>query len=251
LKPARSFGIEQELGAPRVPEGALAALCQDQDYPLPGQNRPLPPLHAMRRSGQRLVTRLAAESQFTNKAHFLKSWFNRPLMTGSVYPSGKALARTMARFVDPALAGPVIELGPGTGPVTEALIARGIAEERLVLVEFSKDFCRLLRKRFPRARVVEGDAYNLAATLSAFREPAAAVVSSLPLMTRPEAQRLDLLRAGFAMMPAGCPFIQFTYATVSPMSLKSRDFDFEVSPRVWLNLPPARVWVYRNGNKPA
>lgn len=216
-----------------------------------GQNRPLPPLHEMRRSGQRLVKRLAAETQFENEAHFLKSWFNRPLMTGAVYPSGKALARMMARFVDPALPGPVIELGPGTGPVTDALIARGVAEERLVLVEYSKDFCRLLRKRYPKARVVEGDAYNLKATLGTLKEPAAAVVSSLPLMTRPEAQRLDLLRAGFAMMPAGCPFVQFTYATVSPMPLKSRNFEVEVSPRVWLNLPPARVWVYRDGDKAA
>lgn len=203
----------------------------------------------MRRSGQRFVKRIAAEAQLEDEARFLKSWFDKPLVTGAVYPSGKALARMMARYVDPDVPGPVIELGPGTGPVTEALITRGIAEERLVLVEFNPDFCRLLRKRFPKARVIEGDAYNLGTTLAALGEPAAAVVSSLPLFTKPEMQRLALLREGFGMMHPGCPFIQFTYATVSPMPLKSRDFAAEVSPRVWLNLPPARVWVYRDSRE--
>lgn len=214
--------------------------------PLSGQNRPFTPLHEMRRSGQRFVKRIAAEAQLEDEARFLKSWFDKPLITGAVYPSGKALARMMARYVDPDEPGPVIELGPGTGPVTEALITRGIAEERLVLVEFNPDFCRLLRKRFPKALIIQGDAYALDATLGVLAEKASAIVSSLPLFTRPEAQRVELLRAGFSMMREGCPFIQFTYATVSPMPLKSRDFDAHVSPRVWLNLPPARVWVYRD-----
>jgi phosphatidylethanolamine/phosphatidyl-N-methylethanolamine N-methyltransferase len=200
----------------------------------------------MRRSGQRFVKRLAAEAQLGDEARFLKSWFDKPLITGAVSPSGKALARMMARYVEPDIPGPVIELGPGTGPVTEALIARGIAEERLVLVEFNPDFCRLLRKRFPLARVIEGDAYALDATLPEFSEPVAAVVSSLPLFTRPETQRLKLLSDSFTRMHRGCPFIQFTYATVSPMPLKMRTFEAHVSPRVWLNLPPARVWVYSN-----
>ncbi|RZK93002.1 MAG: phospholipid methyltransferase, partial [Methylobacterium sp.] len=102
-----------------------------------------------------------------DEARFLRSWFERPLVTGSVTPSGKMLARTMASYVDPRMAGPVIELGPGTGPVTEALIRRGIDQERLILVEYNPDFCRLLRTRFPRANVVQGDAYDIAATLGA------------------------------------------------------------------------------------
>lgn len=67
----------------------------------------------------------------------------------------------MASFVDLAVPGPVIEIGPGTGPVTEALIERGIDESRLILVEYSPEFCQLLRKRFPHATVIEGDAYAL------------------------------------------------------------------------------------------
>lgn len=199
-----------------------------------------------RRPARRIVKALALDHKFRDEARFLKSWFDRPLMTGAVYPSGKALARMMARYVDPAVPGPVVELGPGTGPVTEALIARGVAEERLILVEFNPDFCKLLKKRFPKARVIEGDAYGIRATLHDLKVPVSAVVSSLPLFTRPELQRLRLLHESFGMMSPNAPFIQFTYATVSPMPLKTHDFSADKSPRVWLNLPPARVWVYRD-----
>ncbi|HRJ70064.1 MAG TPA: rRNA adenine N-6-methyltransferase family protein [Beijerinckiaceae bacterium] len=181
-----------------------------------------------------------------DEAKFLKSWLNNPIKTGAVSPSGKALAAVMAEAVDPTLAGPVIELGPGTGPVTEALIDNGIAENRLVLVEYNAEFCALLRKRFPEARVVQGDAYALKDTLgNVLNEPAAAIVSSLPLVTKPDAECLKLVFQGFDLMLPGAPFVQFTYGPVSPVPVKGRGFKATVSKRVWLNLPPARVWTYR------
>ena len=107
---------------------------------------------------------------------FIRSWIEKPLSTGAVMPSSKALARTMANYVDPQSNGPVIELGPGTGPVTEALVQHGIDPRRLILVEFNPDFCRLLRTRYPTATVMQGDAYRLRSLLeSTVREPAAAV----------------------------------------------------------------------------
>jgi phosphatidylethanolamine/phosphatidyl-N-methylethanolamine N-methyltransferase len=179
-------------------------------------------------------------------ARFLRSWVERPLQIGAVHPSGRALARTMASYVDPARRGPVIEIGPGTGPVTAALLRRGVAPERLVLVEFSSEFCRLLRKRYPGARVIEADAYTIGAALEPLRlAPAIAVVSSLPLLTRPLERRLDLLRQCFALMVAGGPFIQFTYGTTAPIPPESEDYAATPSRRIWLNVPPARVWVYR------
>ena len=96
-----------------------------------------------------------------DEMRFIRSWLEKPLSTGAVTPSSKALARTMARYVDPQSTGPVIELGPGTGPVTEALVQHGIDPKRLVLVEFNPDFCHLLRSRYPAATVVQGDAYRL------------------------------------------------------------------------------------------
>src|SRR5476651_765422 len=153
-----------------------------------------------------------------DEMQFIRSWFEKPLSTGAVMPSSKALARTMARYVDPQSSGPVIELGPGTGPVTEALVQRGIDPKRLVLVEFDPDFCRLLRTRYPAATVVQGDAYRLKRLLSdTVREPAAAMVSGLPLVTKPLRTRLRLMSDALSFMAPGAPFVQFTYAMVPPI----------------------------------
>lgn len=189
--------------------------------------------------------------RLADEARFFKAWFENPSVTGAVSPSGRFLARMMARYVDPSIEGPIVELGPGTGPVTQALLAKGIAPERLILVEFDPAFCELLAKRFPRCRIVQGDAYNLSRTLAGvLDEPAAAVVSSLPLLNKPDAERLALLDEAFQLMrPEGC-FVQFTYGMVSPIPRRSKGratpfFVAEPSPAVLLNLPPARVWIYR------
>jgi phosphatidylethanolamine/phosphatidyl-N-methylethanolamine N-methyltransferase len=186
-----------------------------------------------------------------DEARFIKTWLEKPLLMGAVSPSGRKLARAMARFVDPAVPGPIIELGPGTGPVTEALVRDGINPARLVLVEYDPTFCKLLARRYPSARIIHGDAYNLRAALhSVIQQPIAAVVSSLPLLTKPEGQRLRLLTEAFAMMAPDGVFVQFTYGIASPMPQRIRStrvhgVAFECSQPVWLNLPPARVWAYR------
>src|SRR5476651_2656545 len=150
-----------------------------------------------------------------DEMQFIRSWFEKPLSTGAVMPSSKALARTMARYVDPQSSGPVIELGPGTGPVTEALVQHGVDPKRLILVEFNPASCRLLRTRYPGATVVQGDAYRLRRLLGAsVREPAAAVVSGLPLVTKPLRTRLRLISDAMSLLAPGAPFVQFTYAMV-------------------------------------
>ncbi len=181
-----------------------------------------------------------------DEVHFLRSWMEKPLATGAVTPSGKPLARAMASFVDPDLDGPVIELGPGTGAVTAALVEQGVDPDRLVLVEFNPTFCQLLRARYPGATVVQGDAYALRRLAgSVLRQPGAAVVSSLPLFTKPMKFRLRLVNDAFALLHPGAPFIQFTYAVVPPIPKTLEGARTECSERIWLNLPPARVWVYR------
>jgi phosphatidylethanolamine/phosphatidyl-N-methylethanolamine N-methyltransferase len=170
------------------------------------------------------------------------------LTVGAVAPSGKALARVMANYVDPAASGPIVELGPGTGPVTEALLERGIDPARLTLVEYDPQFCRLLSQKFPGVQVVQGDAYNLDQTLAGvLKEPAAAFVSGLPLFNKPLKMRLDLLDQAFGLMKPNAPFVQFTYHAISPIPRSHGHVRSEASGRVWRNFPPARVWVYRLG----
>jgi len=161
-------------------------------------------------------------------------------------PSGRLLARTMAHYVDPYAEGPVVELGPGTGAITKALIDRGVDQKRLVLVEYNPSFCALLRDRYPQAKVVQGDAYTLRDTLwNVLSAPATAVVSGLPLVTKPMMTRLKLIRDAFASLAPGAPFVQFTYAVVPPIPKSLPGVSTEASERIWMNLPPARVWVYR------
>jgi phosphatidylethanolamine/phosphatidyl-N-methylethanolamine N-methyltransferase len=205
------------------------------------------PARANRRSSSKPNTPI--EERLADEARFFRSWLDNPAVAGAVSPSGRFLARMMARYVDPHKAGPVVELGPGTGAITEALLERGIAPGRLFLVEFDPGFCKLLKRRFPGVRVIKGDAYHLSQRLRGrLRRPPAAIVSSLPLLLKPETQRLALLADAFdCMRPDGC-FVQFTYGRVSPVPLdkaSALDFHVEASPPVWLNLPPARVWIYR------
>ena len=187
-----------------------------------------------------------AARKFGDAAQFLKSWAGKPLQIGSVTPSSRVLSRAMAAQVDPAGSSPILEIGPGTGPITQALVEHGIDEARLVLVEYDPDFCALLRARFPRAKVIQGDAYALAKTLEGvLPTKAAAIVCGLPLLTKPEPVRIDLLAQAFMLTQPNAPFVQFTYGLISPIPLRKAFFTWKASPRIWLNVPPARVWAYR------
>ena len=167
---------------------------------------------------------------------------------GAVMPSGRVLARTMAQYVDIDADRPVIELGPGTGAITSALIAHGVDQKRLVLVEYNPGFCALLRDRYPQATVVQGDAYALRDSLwNVLSAPASAVVSGLPLVTKPMLPRQKLIRDAFVAMAPGSPFVQFTYSVAPPIPKSLPGVSTEASERIWMNLPPARVWVYRKG----
>jgi phosphatidylethanolamine/phosphatidyl-N-methylethanolamine N-methyltransferase len=197
---------------------------------------------------QSSVRALKKPLRLDDEVRFLRSWIEKPLHMGAVMPSGRILARTMAQYVDIDSDAPVIELGPGTGAITNALIAHGIDQKRLVLVEYNPGFCALLRDRYPQATVVQGDAYALRDSLwNVLSAPASAVVSGLPLVTKPMLTRLKLIRDAFVAMAPGSPFVQFTYSVAPPIPKSLPGVSTEASERIWMNLPPARVWVYRKG----
>nr|HEV8011589.1 rRNA adenine N-6-methyltransferase family protein [Bradyrhizobium sp.] len=195
---------------------------------------------------QSSVRALKKPLRLDDEVRFLRSWIEKPLHVGAVMPSGRVLARTMAQYVDIKSSGPVVELGPGTGAITSALIEHGVEQKRLVLVEYNPGFCALLRDRYPHAKVVQGDAYKLRDSLwDVLNIPASAVVSGLPLVTKPMLTRLRLIRDAFLALAPGAPFVQFTYSVVPPIPKSLPGVSTEASERIWMNLPPARVWVYR------
>ena len=195
---------------------------------------------------QSSVRALKKPLRLDDEVRFLRSWIEKPLHMGAVMPSSKLLARTMAQYVDVESTGPVVELGPGTGAITNALIEHGVDQKRLVLVEYNPGFCALLRDRYPHAKVVQGDAYKLRdSLLKVLDVPASAVVSGLPLVTKPMLTRLKLIRDAFTALAPGAPFVQFTYSVAPPIPKSLPGVSTEASERIWMNLPPARVWVYR------
>ena len=200
------------------------------------------------------------KSSLADSARFIRQWVENPRLIGAVSPSGPALAKAMASYVDLKKEGPIIELGPGTGPVTQALLARGIAPERLVLVEYEQGFCHLLAERYPGVQIVQGDAYSLKKTLqNKLSAQPITVVSSLPLLVRPERDRVELLHQAFELMGPDGLFIQFTSGlTKSPMPMHAQSitgaYVGKGSAPILLNIPPARVWRYRkagHGGRPA
>ncbi len=195
------------------------------------------------------------KSIFADNARFLRQMIEKPHIVGAVSPSGPALAKAMASYVDLSRPGPIIELGPGTGPVTKALLARGVPMERLILVEYETKFCHLLAERYPSIKLIQGDAYSLKQTLEGHLDgQVASVVSSLPLLIRPERDRIELLRQAFDLMGPEGLYIQFTYGlTISPMPIHAHGvggaYVGKGSAPILLNFPPARVWRYRSAGR--
>jgi phosphatidylethanolamine/phosphatidyl-N-methylethanolamine N-methyltransferase len=181
-------------------------------------------------------------------AHFFRSLITAPRLTGAIAPSSRPLASAMARAAGRLPDGLVVELGPGTGPVTRALLEHGLDPRRLVLVEYDPGFCRALERRFEPATVIQGDAYDLRHTLARFAEKRiAAVVSSLPLLNQPPLRREKLIADAFDLMGPDGVFVQFTYGLVSPIPREAcvGRYAAHAGAPIWLNLPPARVWTYR------
>jgi phosphatidylethanolamine/phosphatidyl-N-methylethanolamine N-methyltransferase len=190
-------------------------------------------------------------AQPAGTALFLKRWLRRPLAVGAVVPSGRLLGEAMARATLAAIAGRdghVIELGAGTGHVTKALLAAGIAAERLVLVERDPELASFLRRHFTGSRILEGDAARLTRLLAAHGiERIAAVVSSLPLLSLPAEVVNGIVNGVFETLPRGAALIQFTYGPSPPVPRALRErlhLQASSGRRIWRNVPPAVVWTF-------
>jgi len=196
--------------------------------------------------GQLERSSLLREPHASDEFVFLRAWMRAPLVTAAMLPSGAALSRAMAAGIDPAFPGAVVELGPGTGAVTAALVARGVSPERLVLIEFLPEFCEVLRRRYPAARVIAGDAFSAPDIVRRLNVgPLAGVVSCLPLYGKKPERRERLLHELLQLGPPGMPFVQATNFARSPIPFDPKVVCAAPSSRIWFNMLPALVWTYR------
>ncbi len=176
---------------------------------------------------------------------FFRNLRRRPRNTGAILPSGPILAKTMAKAIDPTIDGPILELGPGTGVFTKALIERGIAPERLILIEFNADFVRFLKKRFPNVTVIHASAFDLPKLWKERNLPAiAGIVSGLPLLNFPKELGRQLIADSLELLQPNGQYVQFTYSQRPSVPAPSGAV-VNLLKRVWLNMPPASVWIYQ------
>ncbi|HXL99180.1 MAG TPA: rRNA adenine N-6-methyltransferase family protein [Rhizomicrobium sp.] len=181
----------------------------------------------------------------TNDWQFLRGFLARPLAVASPVPSGRALARTIAAQIAPTPGGLVLELGPGTGAVTRAILEQGVARADLVAIESDPQFADLLREQFTGVAVIQGDAFDFARLLRArgTGEPLRSIVSGVPVLSQPVEIRHRLLRDAVAALRPGGPFIQFSYGMRPPIPPVD-GIAVRRAAIVWRNLPPMHVWVY-------
>lgn len=175
---------------------------------------------------------------------FFTSWLRSPIRLASVTPSSAATAALIAREIDQKT-GAVVELGPGTGPFTRALIDRGVAEQDLILVESFPEFARRLREEFPRARVLEMDAVRLS-ELHAEARAIGAVVSGLGLSLMQPQAVVAILEGAFGLLRPDGAFFQLSYHPRCPVPnrmLGPLNLEAKCVGRTFCNLPPA--WIYR------
>jgi phosphatidylethanolamine/phosphatidyl-N-methylethanolamine N-methyltransferase len=190
--------------------------------------------------------RKALAEKFDDELKFFKGWIDKPKAVGSIVPTSSIAARRMASVVNPRSGLPVLEVGPGTGVVTRAILALGVKPENLYLVEYSADFVDHLRELFPGVNVIQGDAFDLDRTLGELSGTVFdSVVSGVPLLNFPVAQRIRYVESLLERIPAGRPIMQLTYGPLSPVppgrgSYKVEHYDF-----VLRNIPPTQLWVYR------
>lgn len=179
---------------------------------------------------------------------FLSRWIKAPLRIGAVVPSSRRLAQAMAAQLPPEYE-ICVELGGGTGSLTRSLLDYGVPPEKLIVLERDPHLAALLRKKFPRVRVVQGDASRLPGILRAHGIGRVdAIMSSLPLVSMPRRLCQRIIASGFAALKPDGVFVQYTYGLMPPVSHRVAArlrFDGTLRVRIWQNIPPAAVWRYR------
>jgi phosphatidylethanolamine/phosphatidyl-N-methylethanolamine N-methyltransferase len=177
---------------------------------------------------------------------FLREWIAHPQRTGAVAPSSPMLASAMARWLPRNPESHVLELGPGTGAVTDALLKRGLPEDRLIAIERNPSLAKLLRKRFSNANIITGDAWEMDTLLEELPQPVksvGAVISSLPLLNFPKEQADALAQKIRTLLEPRGRWVQYSYHIIKDRSRGADDFRVISSKIVWWNIPPARVHV--------
>jgi phosphatidylethanolamine/phosphatidyl-N-methylethanolamine N-methyltransferase len=188
---------------------------------------------------------------------FLRHWLRNPVQTAAIAPSSAELAAAVLAEI-PEGTHRLIELGGGTGAITEALLRAGTAAEDLLVVELNRALHDQLKTRFPEVQLVRGDALHTAelALAAGFLDsgPVDAIVSGLGLLTMSRETQSAILQSAFACLKDDGVMVQFTYGPMSPVNeglLMELGFSARRGQLVLRNVPPATVWTIRRSRAKA
>ncbi|HEY9278598.1 MAG TPA: methyltransferase domain-containing protein [Eoetvoesiella sp.] len=174
---------------------------------------------------------------------FIQEFITQPANIGAICPSSRYLAKHMALQVPQDNDGLVIELGGGTGVITQALLNQGIAPGNLMVVEYSSSFVQRLRQRFDNLNIVHGNAADLCQLVPQDKK-IKAIVSSLPLCSLPPMVTQTILQQWQTLLQDDGVAIQFSYHLRTP---KWRGYiapNRTSSKIVWANFPPANITTF-------
>jgi phosphatidylethanolamine/phosphatidyl-N-methylethanolamine N-methyltransferase len=184
--------------------------------------------------------------KFDEDIRFFKGWIDKPKSVGTPFATSPYTGRAMASVIDLASGLPVLEIGPGTGTITRAILGRGVAPSQLYSVEYSEHFMAGLRAEFRGVNLLLGDALNLDAVLAEKRDMKFdSVISAIPLLNLSMLQRVSYLEDMLNRIPLGRPVIQVTYGPLSPVPAGRGNFAVERADFILRNVPPAHLWTYR------
>lgn len=180
---------------------------------------------------------------------FLRGFVAHPQQVGSVVPSSHVLEQRIVRSAGLDGARCVVELGPGTGGTTRALMRALPADARLLAIELSEAFAHRLPSTVadPRLVVAQGSAESIGAFLAEHRLPAPdAIVSGIPFSTMPPAVADRIAAEIASVLAPGGRFVAYQVRAavasyVTPYLGQPRK-DWE-----WINIPPVQVFTWTRG----
>ena len=176
---------------------------------------------------------------------FFKQWLRSPKSMGSIIPSSRHLARAIAKEVVCDNDQWIVELGGGTGAITQGLIEHGFPRERLAVIELDGSLATYLKDRLPGCCVIQGDATRLDEILPHYGiGEIGTVVSGLPMVGMPFEFQRAIIDQGFKTVRNGGFMLQYSYSPVPPVPAKKLGLEAKIARFVFLNLPPAYVWKY-------
>lgn len=183
--------------------------------------------------------------KFEEEIRFFKGMVSQPKAVGAIVPTSSVTSKKMASIINLDSGLPVLELGPGTGCITKAILARGVKPENLTSIEYSTDFYQQLLRHYPGVNFINGDAFDINKTLGDLKgQKFDCVISAVPMLNFPMAARTKLINELLDHVPHGRPVLQISYGAMSPIVAQPTHYHIKHFDFVVRNIPPAQLWTY-------